>query len=62
MRQRTGKGQHIDIAMIDATFATDDQVHYAMEDAEDTAALPNDVGQREQARSSYRRIFVFLDG
>ena len=43
MRQRTGKGQHIDIAMIDATFATDDQVHYAMEDAEDTAALPNDV-------------------
>jgi CoA:oxalate CoA-transferase len=43
MRQRTGKGQHIDIAMIDATFATDDQVHYALEDAEDTAALPNDV-------------------
>lgn len=43
MRQRTGKGQHIDIAMIDATFATDDQVHYAMEDAEGTAALPNDV-------------------
>ena len=43
MRQRTGKGQHIDIAMIDATFATDDQVHYAMEDSEHTAALPNDV-------------------
>ena len=43
MRQRTGKGQHIDIAMIDATFATDDQVQYALEDAEDTAALPNDV-------------------
>ena len=43
MRQRTGTGQHIDIAMIDATFATDDQVHYAMEDSEDTAALPNDV-------------------
>lgn len=43
MRQRTGQGQHIDIAMIDATFATDDQVHYAMEDAEDTAALPNDI-------------------
>ncbi len=43
MRQRTGKGQHIDIAMIDATFATDDQVHYAMENAEETAPLPNDV-------------------
>jgi len=43
MRQRTGKGQHIDIAMIDATFATDDQVQYAMENAEETAPLPNDV-------------------
>lgn len=43
MRERTGEGQHIDIAMIDATFATDDQVHYALENAEDTAALPNDV-------------------
>ena len=43
MRQRTGAGQHIDIAMIDATLATDDQVQYALEDAEDTAALSNDV-------------------
>lgn len=43
LRQRTGLGQHIDIAMIDATVATDDQVHYAVEDAEDTAALPNDT-------------------
>ena len=43
LRQRMGLGQHIDIAMIDATVATDDQVHYAIEDAEDTAALPNDT-------------------
>jgi crotonobetainyl-CoA:carnitine CoA-transferase CaiB-like acyl-CoA transferase len=43
MRERTGTGQHIDIAMIDATFATDDQIQYALEDAESTAALPNDV-------------------
>ena len=43
LRQRTGLGQHIDIAMIDATVATDDQVHYAIEDAEDTAALPSDT-------------------
>ena len=43
LRQRTGLGQHIDIAMIDATVATDDQVLYAIEDAEDTAALPNDT-------------------
>ncbi len=43
LRQRTGLGQHIDIAMIDATVATDDQVHYAVEDAEDTAGLPIDT-------------------
>jgi CoA:oxalate CoA-transferase len=43
LRHRSGLGQHIDIAMIDATVATDDQVHYAIEDAEDTAALPNDT-------------------
>ena len=43
LRQRTGFGQHIDIAMIDATVATDDQVHYAVEDAEDTAGLPIDT-------------------
>ncbi|MEJ2130527.1 MAG: CaiB/BaiF CoA-transferase family protein, partial [Gammaproteobacteria bacterium] len=28
MRERTGVGQHIDIAMVDATTATDDQIHY----------------------------------
>ncbi len=43
MRQQTGAGQHIDIAMVDATLATDDQVHYALEDAEDTGPLRNDI-------------------
>ena len=28
---QTGVGQHIDIAMIDATIATDDQMHYDLE-------------------------------
>ena len=45
MRQQTGQGQHIDIAMIDATVATDDQVHYALEDAEDSGPLRNDAWQ-----------------
>ncbi len=45
LRERTGKGQHIDIAMIDATIATDDQVHYDLEDSEDTGPLRNDVWQ-----------------
>ena len=43
MRQQTGAGQHIDIAMVDATLATDDQMHYALEDAEDTGPLRNDT-------------------
>jgi CoA:oxalate CoA-transferase len=40
-RGRTGSGQHIDIAMIDATVCTDDQIHYALEDSEETGPLPN---------------------
>ena len=42
-RERTGLGQHIDIAMIDATVATDDQIHYDLEGSEDTGPLPNDT-------------------
>jgi len=42
-RTETGEGQHVDIAMIDATVTTDDQLHYALEDSEDTGPLPNDV-------------------
>lgn len=45
MRSRTGKGQHIDIAMIDATIATDDQLHYDLEGSHDTGPLPNDIWQ-----------------
>jgi len=43
MRQRTGLGQHIDIAMADASTATDDQLQYDLEDSHDTAPLPNEV-------------------
>lgn len=43
LREKTGRGQHIDIAMIDATIATDDQVHYAIEDSEGQGPLPNEV-------------------
>ena len=42
-RQRTGRGQHIDLAMLDATVATDDQIHYDLEDSEDTGPLANDT-------------------
>ena len=43
MRERTGVGQHLDIAMIDATSATDDQLQYDLEDSHRTAPLPNEV-------------------
>ena len=43
MRQRTGVGQHVDIAMIDATVATDDQLQYDLEASEGTAPLPSDT-------------------
>ena len=43
MRERTGRGQHIDIAMIDATVATDDQMHYDLEVAKGTGPLPNEI-------------------
>ena len=42
-RQRTGVGQHVDIAMIDATLCTDDQIHYALEDSEHTGPMPNEI-------------------
>jgi len=43
MRHRTGTGQHIDIAMIDATLATDDQIHFDLENANGTGPLPNEI-------------------
>ncbi|MDH5736846.1 MAG: CoA transferase [Gammaproteobacteria bacterium] len=43
LRERTGLGQHIDIAMIDATVATDDKLHYDLDDAWATAPLPNEI-------------------
>lgn len=43
LRERTGTGQHIDMAMVDATLVTDDQIHYELEDSEATMGLPNDV-------------------
>lgn len=36
LRDRTGLGQHIDMSMMDATFATDDRAHFELEGAADT--------------------------
>ncbi|MEM9607646.1 MAG: CaiB/BaiF CoA-transferase family protein [Actinomycetota bacterium] len=33
LRERTGRGQHIDLAMFDAMLATDDYVHHALDES-----------------------------
>ncbi len=43
LRSRTGTGQHIDIAMIDATLTTDDQVHYELESSSASGPMPNEI-------------------
>ena len=39
LRGQTGLGQHIDLSMMDATFATDDRVHFELEDVPDSVPL-----------------------
>jgi crotonobetainyl-CoA:carnitine CoA-transferase CaiB-like acyl-CoA transferase len=43
LRNQTGLGQHIDIAMIDATIATDDKMHYDLEASGDTGPMRNEI-------------------
>lgn len=43
MRNRTGLGQHIDIAMIDTMTITDDQLHYYLENSHDRRPAVSDV-------------------
>ncbi len=43
MRQRTGIGQHVDVAMLDAMLATDDYQHYSLDGVEDLWPLGSDV-------------------
>jgi len=43
LRGRTGLGQHIDLSMLDAALVTDDNLHFALEGAEDSKGLPPEV-------------------
>jgi crotonobetainyl-CoA:carnitine CoA-transferase CaiB-like acyl-CoA transferase len=43
MRRRGGAGQHIDMAMIDATLVTDDHIHFALDDSYDLRNMPSEV-------------------
>lgn len=59
-RASTGRGQHIDIAMIDATIATDDQMHYDLEDSEHTGPLRNDTWETGAGTILLSADFRFL--
>jgi len=43
LRTRTGLGQHIDLGMLDASLVTDDNLHLALEAAEELQGPPHDV-------------------
>jgi crotonobetainyl-CoA:carnitine CoA-transferase CaiB-like acyl-CoA transferase len=64
LRERTGLGQHIDMAMIDATLVTDDALHFALEDSEETKVLPNDVWETAAGpiliSADFRHIWILL--
>lgn len=66
MRERTGLGQHIDMAMVDATLVTDDQIHYELEDSEDTMGLPSDVWETAAGAilvsADFRQLWRLLTG
>lgn len=42
-RHGTGQGQHIDLAMVDATLVTDDRVHYALDEVTGLEPLNSEV-------------------
>jgi CoA:oxalate CoA-transferase len=43
LRERTGTGQHIDMAMIDATLVNDDHIHFALDDSDGLKNMPSEV-------------------
>ncbi len=55
LREQTGVGQHIDMSMMDATFATDDRSHFELEDTPDTIVVGPILDM------SFGRVFLAAD-
>ena len=64
LRGQTGAGQHIDMAMIDATVATDDFLHFELEDSEATRVRPSLVWETAETprliAADFRHIWNLL--
>lgn len=43
MRHQSGRGQHVDLAMVDATLVTDDRAHYALDESAGPEPLNSEV-------------------
>ena len=56
-RHGTGRGQHIDLAMVDATLVTDDRAHYFLDGVEPHAARQRgSLGNRRRPSHDFRRL------
>jgi len=55
MREQSGLGQHIDMSMMDASFATDDRAHFGLEDA------PNSIFAGPILELPFGPVFVTSD-
>jgi crotonobetainyl-CoA:carnitine CoA-transferase CaiB-like acyl-CoA transferase len=60
LRERTGWGQHIDLAMIDAAVATDDNLHFELEAAQHLRGLPPEVWQTKAGPIQITADFRYL--
>lgn len=60
MRERTGKGQHLDIAMFDVTLFTDPDLHYELDTAEAMQPSPSEIWPTAQSHLMVAGDFRYI--
>ena len=55
-RQQTGRGDHVDISMADASVVTNDGMHYALEGMK--VGVTNEVHETVEGCSCRRRVQI----